>query len=113
MDRAGVPGQLNGGYIEEYDLDLRRNRMSLSVSVYDEEERAVRYEVAFESISRVCFETTSRREAGDRLQLTEIWVENGPESSGSEEWDILISIFDLSHLRVRCSGVSIDGETVR
>lgn len=112
MERTTLNDVLTGGSVEHYDLDMRRNRLSMIVDVL-EDGNLSRHEVLFERVSRFTYETESKSDAGDRLELTELWVDAGPESSGSEEWEVIISIFDLSHMRIRCSSVSVDGESVR
>lgn len=112
MQRSDLPATVNGGYIEEYELDLRRELLVLRVDVLDGD-RLSSYDLRFELLSHFEYDTESRR--GDpeaRLQLTELWLDP-PERSPTEEWGVTISIFDLSHLRLRCSSISVDGEPLR
>ena len=111
MRRTEFIEALHGGFIEHYALDLHRNAVMLRVDVLDSG-RLSSHEVTFEKVSHFAFDTDSRSDAGDRLQLTELWVDAGPEESATEEWALTISIFDLSHLRLRCSMILIDGEPV-
>ena len=112
MQRGRLGEVLSGGYIEDYNLDLRHNSLLLDIGVLDEGERDS-YEVVFEKVSHFEFDTESRSDAGDKLQVTEFWVDVGPEQSSSEEWGVAISIFDLSHVRLRCSVIHINGERVK
>lgn len=109
MERKLLNETLSGGYIEQYQLDVAANRLSLSVDVL-ENGTLSRHRVLFEKVSRFVFETESRSDAGDRLELTELWIDTTPESSATEEWELTISIFDLTHLRIRCSSISVDGD---
>ena len=112
MDRTKLNDVLNGGYIEEYELDMRRNRFSMRVDVL-ENGALSSYNVRFEKVSHFQFDTESLSEGGDRLQLTELWIDAPPEKSSSEEWEVTISIFDMSHIRLRCSVISVDDAVLR
>lgn len=112
MNRTELGRALNGGYIEDYDVDMRQNLVSMRVDVLDNGVLSS-HDLRFEKLSRFLFETESRSDAGDRLELTELWIERAPEASSSEEWDVTISIFDMSHVRLRCSVIVLDGEVLR
>ena len=112
MQRHHLSDAVNGGYIENEVLDLRRGALSLRVEVLDNG-RLTGYDIVFQKVSHLEFETDSRSDAGDRLQMTELWIDAGPEESPTEEWAITISIFDLTHIRLRCSSITVDRETVR
>ncbi len=112
MQRTELNEVLAGGSVEQYDLDMQRNRLSMLIHVLDNGSLA-QHDLLFEKVSCLNYETESKSDAGERLEITEVWVDAGPESSATEEWAIVISIFDYSHLRIRCSSVSVDGEPVR
>jgi hypothetical protein len=111
MDRARLAAAVNGGYIDGYELDLRKKVLALRVDVLNETLRS--YDLRFELVSYFQYDTDSRREEDARLQLTELWLDAGPEGSPTEEWEVTISIFDLSHIRLRCSTITIEGKAVR
>lgn len=111
MDRAMLPQSLNGGYIETYELDLYRNRFAMRVDVLENSVLSS-YDVRFEKVSHIAIESESRRDK-ERLELTEMWIESTPEASSSEEWSITISMWDLTHIRLRCAMIVIDGAPVR
>jgi hypothetical protein len=112
MQRADLATAVNGGYIEEYELDLRRKLLVLRVDVLDGQ-TLTSYELRFELLSHFEYDTESRSDSEARLQLTELWLDASPEDSPTEEWSITISIFDLSHIRLRCSVISVDGQTLK
>jgi hypothetical protein len=112
MNRTTVAQALNGGYIEEYNLDMRRNRFTMRVDVL-ENSALSRYALLFEKISRFEFRTDSKSDAGDRLQLTEMSIDLTPEQSSSEEWEVTMSMFDMSYLTLRCSLILVGGEAMR
>lgn len=112
MQRTDLPTAVNGGYIEEYELDLRRELLSLRVDVLNGDTLSS-YDLRFELLSHFEYDTESRRgDSEARLQLTELWLDP-PEGSPTEEWGVTISIFDLSHIRLRCSVISVDGEVLK
>jgi hypothetical protein len=111
MERTKLNDVLNGGYIEEYEFDMRRNRFSMRVDVLDNGVLSS-HNLRFEKVSHFQFDTESLSEGGDRLQLTELWIDEPPEKSSSEEWGITISIFDMSHIRIRCSVISLNGDAL-
>jgi hypothetical protein len=112
MERLELPAAVNGGYIEAYELDLRRKLLALRVDVLDGETLSS-YSLRFERLSHFEYDTESRSDPEARLQLTELWLDAPPEGSPTEEWSVTISIFDLSHIRLRCSVITVDGEALR
>jgi hypothetical protein len=113
MERAVLGRSLQGGYIEEYEFDMRRNSVSMRVDVLENDVLS-RYDLEFHQVSYFSFETETRKgSAGDRLEITELWIDATPEASGSEEWELTISMWDLSHLRIRCSTIVVDGMVLR
>ena len=112
MERDELNGMLHGGAMEYFDFDPRQNLLSMHVTVL-ENGSSTRYQVQFEGISQFEFESESKKNGGDRLELTELWVDLAPESSKTEEWEITISIYDMTTLRIRCSSLSVNGGYVR
>jgi hypothetical protein len=113
MDRTMLSRSLNGGYIEQYDFDMRRNLIAMRVDVL-ENGALSSYDIRFEQVSRFVFETESRSGgAEDRLELTELRIDAAPEASSSEEWEVTISMWDMTHLTLRCSAITIDGDVLR
>src|SRR5690349_9784400 len=100
MDRASLGQSLNGGYIEEYNFDMHKNAFSMRVDVLENGVLSS-YSVRFEKVSRFTFETESIGE-GERLELTELWIDSAPETSSSEEWNVTISMWDMTHITLRC-----------
>lgn len=111
MDRTTLPQSLNGGYIEEYEFDLHRNLFTVRVDVLDDDVLSS-YDVRFEGVSHFAVDSESRHDK-ERLELTEMWIDSSPEASSSEEWSITISMYDLTHIRVRCAVIAIDGTPLR
>jgi len=111
MDRSSLSKSVNGGYIERYEVDLLRNAVVLRVDVLDED-TLTSYDLRFERLSHFSVDSES---VGDkeRLELTELWIDSAPESSSSEEWSVIVSIWDITHLRIRCSVIRVDGEPLR
>lgn len=103
---------LNGGYIEEYEFDMRRNIVTMRVDVLDNEAFAS-HNLRFEKISHFAFDTESVGGDDDRLELTELWVDTAPETSEFEEWSVTISMWDMTHVRLQCSAINIDGTLLR
>ena len=70
------------------------------------------YDVLFRSVSYFSF---ADNQAGDwdRLELTDLWVDALPAASSTEEWEVTMSLWDLAQVKVRCSGIALDGEVVR
>lgn len=113
MERGTLSKALNGGYIEDYTIDMRRNVVSMRVDVL-ENGALSSHEMRFEQVSHFTFETETRTGSGeDRLELTELWIDGTPESSDSEEWSLTISMWDMSHIKLRCSRIIVDGEALR
>ena len=72
------------------------------------------YEIRFERVSQLKYDTEQSWRGEDyRLQVTELYLDAAPESSGSEEWQVTISIWDTAHLTIRCSTIIINGEVLR
>ena len=111
MDRRSFIGTLSGGYIEAYSLDLRKRSFAIEVHVLNNETLSV-YHVTFHGVSHFAFDD-ERTEDWDRLELTEMWIDAGPESSQSEEWEVKFSMWDLSHVELHCTSITVDEEAVR
>ena len=113
MERTFLNGLVEGGYIEAYSLDMQRGTITMRVDVL-ENDRLSSYDISFERVSRFTYDTEQSWFGSDyRLQVTELYVDEAPESSSSEEWQVTISVWDLAHLTIRCSTVLIDGEALQ
>lgn len=113
MERGMLSGSLNGGYIEQYNFDMRRNLLSMQVDVLENDVLSS-YDVEFQQVSHFAFETETRTGTPeDRLELTELWIDAAPETSSSEEWTVTISMWDMTHVTIRCSTITVDGDVLR
>jgi hypothetical protein len=113
MERGMLSGSLNGGYIEQYNFDMRRNLLSMRIDVLENDVLSS-YDVEFQQVSHFVFETETRTgSAEDRLELTELWIDAAPETSSSEEWAVTISMWDMTHITIRCSTITVDGDALR
>lgn len=112
MDRASLPRTLGGGYIEDYRLDLRQGSFAFRVDVLNEGVLAS-YEIACEHVSLFEYRDEELGAVGERLQLTELWIEKVPEESPTEEWELLLSLWDIAHIRIKCGGFLVDREPLR
>ena len=111
MEHTVVGKLLSGGYIEQHDFDMRNDRFNMRVDVLSNDILSS-YDVRFEKVSYVAFENESTRK-DDRLQFTEIGFEETPGLSSSEEWTVIISMWDTTHLTIRCSAIEVNGEPLR
>lgn len=111
MDRIVLKQSLDGGYIEEYSLDICANLFTMGVDVLDGETLS-RYEVRFEHVTHFRIDSESRGIKG-RLELTEIWIDESPEASSSEEWGVTISMWDMTHMTIKCAVILVDGHALR
>ena len=112
MDRTMLSKSLNGGYIEEYEFDMRRNLVTMRVDVL-ENGVLTSYEVRYERVSHFLFDTESSAGDDGRLELTELWIDTAPEASEFEEWSVTISMWDMTHIKLRCSAIIVDGSELR
>ena len=110
MDHTRVGPLLDGGYIEAYDFDMRSDRLTMRVDVLNDG-RLASYDLRFTKISLFVFDNESNRK-DDRLELTEIAFEELPSHSSTEEWKVVISMWDTTHLTVRCSVIELDDDLV-
>ena len=111
MERQAFISALKEGYIESHALDLGKKQLNLEVHVLESAALSV-YDVEFRGISHLEFDDQQVGE-WERLQLTELWIDAAPESSGSEEWEVSFSLWDLAHVKLRCTTISIDNALVR
>jgi len=111
VDRHSLSRTLCAGYIEQHLFDLERKLFSITVHVLEDATLSV-YDVQFLGVSRFLFEDNQAGE-WERLQLTELWLDAAPEASGTEEWEVTLSLWDLAHISVKCTGIVIDGEPLR
>lgn len=111
MDRAALKLAVDGGYIEKHRFDINANAFIMNVDVLEAGTLST-YEVRFESLSHFLFESESRG-VKDRLELTEMWIDETPEASSSEEWAVTISMWDMTHIAIRCASIVVDGDPLR
>jgi hypothetical protein len=111
MDRTALKQMLDGGYIEEYAFDMKANTFRMRVDVLDNDGLSS-YDVRFEALSHFLFDSESRG-IKERLELTEIWVKETPEASDSEEWTVIISMWDMTHVTIRCTSIVVDDHPIR
>jgi len=112
LDRASFPQALSGGYIEEYNFDVGEGCFDFRVEALNNGAPSS-YAVSCRHVSLLEYRDDQLGAIGERLQLTELWIEDAPERSPSEEWQLLLSLWDLAHIRVRCGSVVIDGVPLR
>jgi hypothetical protein len=111
VDRQSFIDALNAGYIDSHLLDLGKKSFRMEVHVLDRAALSV-YDVTFHGVSHFNFDDQQVGE-WERLQLTEIWIDNAPENSGSEEWEVSFSLWDLAHVKLRCMSITVDEEAIR
>lgn len=111
MDHTVVGKLLSGGYIEQHDFDMRNDRFTMRVDVLSNDLLSSYY-VRFAKVSYLAFENESVRK-DDRLQFTDIRFKETPGLSSSEEWTVVISMWDTTHLTITCSAIEVDGKPLR
>ena len=111
MDRSAFKTSLVGGYIEHYTINLTSKTVELEVHVL---ERGVlsRYDVLFAEVSYLAFED-AKSNPWERIELSDLWIDYGPEQSRTEEWEVTLSLWDVAKLNIRAAILSIDGERLR
>ena len=111
MDRSVLKPSLVGGYIERYAINLTTKTVELEVHVL---ERGVlsRYNVLFAEVSHLTYED-AKTNPWERLELSDLWIDAGPEQSQTEEWEVTLSLWDVAQLRIRAANVSVDGDRLR
>ena len=111
MERAALKQAVDGSYIEKYRFDINASAFIMNVDVLEADILST-YEVQFAKMSRFLFESESRG-VKDRLELTEMWIDETPEASSSEEWAVTISMWDMTHIAIRCASIVVDGDPLR
>lgn len=111
-DRQSLPALLESGFIVESNLSLDDLSFSCTVEVM-EHGSVTRYDLVFHHLTYFGLESEAgHREKGDRVELTQLWVEAAPEDSAREDWEIGISSYDLTILRLRSARITVDGITL-
>jgi hypothetical protein len=110
VDHTRIGQLLDGGYIEKYDFDMRNDRLTLQIDVLDHGQ-LTSFDLQFAKVSLFVFDNESNRK-DDRLEFTEIYFEEIPSHSSTEEWKVTISLWDTTHLTIRCSAIELDNEAV-
>ena len=110
MQRESFATALEGGFIEEYSLDLLAKALTMRVDVLDAE-RLSSYQIGFVGISLLEFHDESVRQ-WERIEVTEIRIEEAPERSSTEEWKVWINFWDAAQLTLRCAAIRVDGEAL-
>lgn len=110
MRREAFVAVLEGGYLTGYTLDLLAKSYTMQVDVLDSG-RLSRYEVSFLGVSAFEFhdESVNRWE---RIELTEVRIDEPPEGSSTEEWTVWLNHWDVAQILIKCAGIRIDGEAL-
>lgn len=108
MDRASLHPALYCGFITECNLDLLAKAFSLRVEVLGDGGLSL-HDIRFSSVSHWAF-TAERANPWERIEITDLEIEQGPEASASEEWHLWFNFWDTAELRVRCGSILIDGD---
>ena len=111
MNRDTLAHTLSGGYIERHAFDIEKRLFLMNVHVLENGVLST-YDVRFQGISLFSF-TDNQAGEWERIQLTELWIDAKPEESGTEEWEVTMSLWDLAHLKLRCSNITIDDDSLR
>jgi len=111
VDAETLAKNLSGGYIERHTFDLGAKAFTMNVSVLENAVLSM-YAVTFVSVSHFAFVDNQVGE-WERLELTQMWIVASPAASGSEEWEVTLSLWDLAQVELRCAAISVDGESVR
>jgi hypothetical protein len=108
MQRQSLSAALEGGFIEEYAWDLLGKSLMFRVDVLSGGALSS-YRVQFLAVSSIEYQDEPTR-PWERIEVTEIRVEEGPEQSPSEEWKIWINFWDSAELTLRCAAIRVEDE---
>lgn len=111
VTRETFSSALEGGFIEQYSLDLAAKTFMMRVEVLDASV-LTSYQVLFVGVSVFDFRDEPARE-WERLELTEIRIEEVPEKSGTEEWAVWVNLWDAAQLTVKCAAIQVDEAPLR
>jgi hypothetical protein len=111
MRSEALSAALEGGYLSDYSLDLLTKSFAIKVEVLEGGKRSD-YEVDFTGISFFEFRD-EKANRWERIELTEVRIEESPEGSSTEEWKVWLNFWDASELSVRCATIRVDGEVLR
>jgi hypothetical protein len=111
MRREALSAALEGGYLSESSLDLLNKFFTIQVEVL-EGGRLSNYEVSFMDISLFEFRD-EKANRWERIELTEVRIEEWPEGSSTEEWKVWLNFWDAAELSLRCATIRADGEALR
>lgn len=107
MDRESFGESLQGGYVTHHGLDLTLKEFKLTVEVLENGVLA-EFHVVFHGISRYEF-SDPKSNTWDRIEITDVCIEDSPELSSSEEWNIWFNFWDAAELTIHCAAIHVDG----
>jgi len=110
MHREAFSAALDGGYLSEYSLDLLAKSFTMQVEVLDNGVLST-YEVSFAGISFFEF-SDEKANRWERIELTEVRLEEPPEGSRTEEWKVWLNFWDAAELSLRCAVIRVDGNVL-
>lgn len=107
MQRTVLPTAVAEGYITRYSLDMLDKIFSITVETL-RAGVAAQYEIAFLGLTRFAL-TDNAHASWERLELTEVTIDHGPESSNDEEWEVRLNFWDVAELDIHCRTILVDG----
>lgn len=110
MRREALSAALEGGYLVEHSIDLLSKSFTMQVEVL-ESGRLSHYTVSFAGISFFEFQD-KKSNRWERIELTEIRIDEPPEGSSTEEWTVWLNFWDVSDLSLRCTAIRVDGDAL-
>ena len=107
MTRETFGTALDSGYITSYTLDLLEKSFVIHVDVL-ENSVLTTYEVSFSGLSAFTF-SDEKAHQWERLEITEVLLEDFPDRSLTKEWRVWFDFWDVAELSLRCAAIRVNG----
>ena len=107
MHREAFSSALDGGYVRAYSLDFLSKAFEMQVDVLDNGVLST-YDVLFSGITFFEF-SDAHSNRWERIELTEVRLEEPPEGSRTEEWKVWLNFWDAAEVSLRCAVIRVDG----
>jgi hypothetical protein len=111
MRREDLGPAIAGGYVTKYNLDLCEKSFEAEVEVLTNGAMS-HHGLRFSGVSAFDLRD-DKANRWERIEVTDIRVDEGPEGSAREEWRVWINFWDAAELTIRCATIQVNGDALK
>jgi len=110
MKHGDLQKAVSEGIIDSYFFDIKKKALTMHVVMTYAGVQSS-YDLEFLQISHLQFDDEGTSE-WEKLELTELWVDESPDQSSAKTWAITLNFWDLAQMVFRCGSITVNGENL-